>query len=512
MYIVSRAQMKAIEDAAQSSGRITGFELMQNAAAGILGEIMKHFDSDIRAKQFVIFCGRGNNAGDGYVLAHMLWERGAKITLVSACDTGELTGDARRAFELYCLSGMGVYSVEDITHNFPKNCVCIVDALFGTGLNKPLQGEYLNAVNIINRYDIFTVSVDLPSGINADTGQIMGACVKSQLCVTFAFKKLCHVTYPCIDVMGRVVVCDIGIKRSDIDAKALKYYETDDTLVDKIIPARDKNTNKGDYGRLLMIAGAKGMAGAACLAAEAALRSGAGLVCAAVPNSVYPIIASRTVEAVTMPLIESKDGHIARENADVLIEKFKSQSAVLAGCGMGQSGDTREIIRCAVRNSRLPLVIDADGLNELAKDLSILENKSGEVIITPHPKEFSRLTGLSVEAIEADRVGAAVNFASKYGVIVVLKGARTVVAPPNGVVYINSTGNPGMATGGSGDVLSGIISSFCAQGMAPRAAAVAGVFVHGRAGDIAASKLGQYALIASDITASLPAALLRYDK
>lgn len=512
MYVVSRAQMKKIEDDVINSGKLTGFELMQNAAAGILREIMLHFDSDIRAKQFVIFCGKGNNAGDGYVLAHMLWERGAKITVVSACDTASLTGDAERAFRLYCLTGMGTYTVEDITHNFPKNCICIVDALFGTGLNKPLEGEYLNAVNIINKSNVFTVSVDLPSGINADSGQIMGACVKSQLCVTFAFKKLCHVTHPCIDVMGRLTVCDIGIKRSDIDIKELKYYETDDTLVDKIIAPREKNTNKGTYGRLLIIAGAKGMAGAACLASGAALRSGAGLVTAAIPQSVYPVVASNVIEAVTLPLAESKDGHISRENTYALVEKFKTQTALLAGCGMGESDDTREIVRCAVRNSALPLVIDADGLNELSKDLSILENKSGEVIITPHPKEFSRLTGLSVEAIEADRVGASSRFAAKYGVIVVLKGARTVVASPNGAVYINSTGNPGMATGGSGDVLSGVIASFCAQGIPPLAAAVAGVFIHGRAGDIAASKLGQYALIASDITKNLSASLLRYDK
>jgi len=512
MYILSREQMRKIEADVMESGRLSGFELMQNASAGMVDNIMKHFGGDVRLKQFVIFCGSGNNAGDGYVSAYMLWERGAKITVVSASDPQKLTGDAKKAFELFCLTGMGTYTVEEIENKFPKNCVCIIDALFGTGLNKPLEGDFLAAVNLINRTGVYTVAVDLPSGIHANTGQIMGACVKSDLCVTFAFKKLCHVTYPCIDMMGELVIHDIGIKRSDINMKELNFYETDDIIVDKIIKPRMKNTNKGSYGRLLITAGARGMAGAAVLATQSALRSGVGLCTAAIPVSIYPIVAPNVIEALTLPLSESKDGGIARENVDILAERFKTQTALLIGCGMGSFDDTRDIVRVAVRNSNLPLVIDADGLNELAKDIDILKNKSGDVIITPHPKEFSRLTGLTVEEIEADRVAISSEFAKTNGVIVVLKGAKTVIAAPNGAVYINSTGNPGMATGGSGDVLSGIIASFCAQGITPFAAAIAGVFVHGRAGDLAAARIGQYAMIASDIISMLPGALLRYDK
>ncbi|MBR2743385.1 MAG: NAD(P)H-hydrate dehydratase [Clostridia bacterium] len=512
MYVVTRAQMRKIEGDVMLSGRLSGFDLMQNAAAGVLNQIMEHFDSDVRTKQIVVFCGSGNNGGDGYVIAYMLWERGAKITVVSVSDPAGLSGDAKRAYELYCLTGMGTYTVSEIDNKFPKNCVCIVDAVFGTGLNKPLAGDHLRAVEIINSSPAYTVAVDLPSGINADSGQIMGGCVRADLTVTFAFKKPCHVTYPCINMMGRLVICDIGIKRSDVDAASIRIYETDDKLVDKIIPARKKNTNKGDYGRLIMIAGSKGMAGAAMLAARAAARSGAGLVTAAIPESIYPILASNVPEAVTMPLSQSESGSISKAASDKLIERFKTQTAALIGCGMGNSEDTRELVRTAVRNSGVPVIIDADGLNALSGDLSILQNKSSEIILTPHPKEFSRLTGLSVEEVEADRIKNALEFAKKYGVTVVLKGARTVVASSDGVVYVNSTGNPGMATAGSGDVLAGIIASFCAQGIKPLAAAVAGVFIHGRAGDIAASLLGEYALIASDIIGNLPRALIKYDK
>ncbi len=512
MYVVSRAQMRKIEGDVMLSGRLSGFDLMQNAASGVLDTIMEHFNSDVRTKPMVIFCGSGNNAGDGYVIAYMLWERGAKITVVSVSDPAKLTGDAKRAYELYCLTGMGTYSVSEMNNKFPKNCVCIVDAIFGTGLNKPLTGDHLTAVEMINESPAYTVAVDLPSGINADTGQIMGGAVRADLTVTFAFKKICHVTYPCIDMMGRLVIADIGIKRSDVDAGAMKIYETDDRLIDKIIRPREKNTNKGDYGRLLIIAGSKGMAGAAVLASRASLRSGAGLVTLALPESAYPVAAPNIIETITMPLAESAEGRISKENGDRLIEKAKTQSAMLIGCGMGDCEDTRENVRNIVRNAGKPVVIDADGLNALSGDIDILKNKSSDVILTPHPKEFSRLCGLTVEEVEADRVGSARRFAAEYGVIVVLKGARTVVASPEGMIYINSTGNPGMATAGSGDVLAGIIASFCAQGIRPLAAAVAGAFIHGRAGDIAASHLGEYALIASDITNNLPKALIKYDK
>lgn len=504
--------MRKIEGDVILGGRLSGFDLMQNAATGVLNQIMEHFNSDVRTKQIAVFCGSGNNAGDGYVIAHMLWERGAKITVVSVSDPARLSGDAKRAYELYCLTGMGTYTVSEMKGKLPKNCVCIVDAIFGTGLNKPLTGDHLAAVELINSSDAYTVAVDLPSGINADTGQIMGGCVRADLTVTFAFKKVCHVTYPCIDNMGKLVICDIGIKRSDVDAASMKIYETDDNLIDKIIRPRSKNTNKGDYGRLLVISGSKGMTGAAILALRASLRSGVGLVTAAIPESVYPIAASNIIEAIAMPMTENADGHISKNNTDRLVEKFKTQSAVLIGCGMGNCEDTRELVRIAVRNSGKPVIIDADGLNALADEISILQNKSSDVILTPHPKEFARLSGMTVEQVEADRAGNALRFAVEHNVTVVLKGARSVTASPDGMIYINSTGNPGMATAGSGDVLAGIIASFCAQGIRPLAAAVAGVFIHGRAGDIASSFLGEYALTASDIINNLPRALIRYDK
>jgi NAD(P)H-hydrate epimerase len=379
-----------------------------------------------------------------------------------------------------------------------------VDALFGTGITGGLRGHFGEVVDAINAAGAAVVAVDLPSGLSADSGDVEGPTVDADLTVTFVAAKLCHVLPPAEDYCGEIYVVDIGIPEvgvAKIDDAVLML--TDEHCADLLAP-RASDTHKGTYGRVLVVAGAPGTTGAASLTAEGALRSGAGLVTVATPSSVYPVVASHLLEALVRPLPASAGGGIGLGAVPEILEMLESADVLAIGPGIGTDPETIEVVRQIIARCNLPTVVDADGLNALVGSLSLLSEQENPLVLTPHPGEMARLLDCSTGDVQTRRMESARELSAATGALVVLKGYRTVLAQPTGPPVLNPTGNPGMASGGSGDVLTGLIASFLAQSLPPEAAAGLGVFVHGAAGDVAAGEVGEISLIAGDVLAALP--------
>lgn len=384
----------------------------------------------------------------------------------------------------------------------------IVDGIFGTGLKGEVKGIIAEVINIINSSGKTVVSIDIPSGLNGETGEVLGVCVRATKTVTFAYPKPGLILHPGCEYTGELIIADISIPARIAGEMGLKMNLLDGETVARWIPKRPNNTNKGDYGRILIIGGSKGMIGACRLCARAAHRTGAGLVYMAVPESLYPVYAASLTETIAIPFDDGGKGCLSKESIDLLEKQIQGKDVIAAGPGLSVNEDTVEIVRWLVKNLQVPLVLDADALNAISHDASILKELKATAVITPHPGEFARLTGKSISEIQKDRINAAKEFACKWNVITVLKGFRTVVALPDGTVYINPTGNPGMATAGTGDVLTGIIAGLIAQGKEPAYAACAGVYLHGLAGDRVATRIGEHGLIAGDLIEEIPHAIL----
>jgi NAD(P)H-hydrate epimerase len=382
----------------------------------------------------------------------------------------------------------------------------LVDALFGTGLTKPLQGVSLKAVEWLNQQQPPVVAVDIPSGIDASTGKVLGTSVNATLTVSFAFPKVGQVSYPGAGLVGELIVANIGIP-----ATVSAQVSTDCLLVDadearRLLPVRNRDGHKGTFGHLLVVAGSTGKCGAAVMAAESGLRTGAGLVTLACPQSVQPGVASRLTEVMTAPLSDFR-GEANINALGHLLSLAEGKQALAVGPGVGLSKETGDLIRHLLLDSDLPIVLDADGLTALCGHLDTIEGQSErQMVLTPHPGEMSRLTGLSVVEIQADRFNVTRNFARQNGVVLVLKGARTLIASPDGRVCINSTGHAGLASGGMGDVLTGLIGSFMAQGLTAFDAATLGVYLHGFAADRLQTRFGDAGLLATDVMREIPAA------
>jgi hydroxyethylthiazole kinase-like uncharacterized protein yjeF len=509
LRIVTADEMKALDRAAIEDYGISGLVLMENAGRQVV-DLIRRITGDIQDRVVTIFTGKGNNGGDGFVAARHLLNMGAEVKVLSLVNTGEITGDAAVNLEIWRKMGQKVYFVHqgegiNIVKLALMNTDIIVDAIYGTGFNGKIQEKAGRIVEVLNNSGKPIVAVDIPSGLEAGTGRVNGPCVRANYTVTFGLPKLGMFLDPGADYTGEITVADISLPGVLIDKAAPQRYLITPEYITDWLPSRPALAHKGNFGRVLIVAGSRGMTGAASLAGEAALRSGAGLVTVAVPETLHNIMEEKLTEVMTVPLPDNGKGSLSREAGKHILSLLENMDVLALGPGLSQSPDVIALVRELIPSLKTPCVLDADALNALAGEAGVLRKLKAPAVITPHPGEMARLMGTTPKDIQDDRMGSAVKAAAAWKVVALLKGARTVIAAPDGAVYINPTGNPGMATGGSGDVLTGIIASLIAQGLKPVRAAAAGAYLHGLAGDQAAREKGMMGLIASDIISALPA-------
>jgi hydroxyethylthiazole kinase-like uncharacterized protein yjeF len=510
MRILTAEAMREVDRAAIEELGIPSMVLMENAAIGVVEAIVEAFGE---AESAAIFCGPGNNGGDGLAAARHLSVRGWEVRIFLVTGGHELSADAAaqlaicRKMELPILEIAAEKELR-VAVEAAADCDVVVDALFGTGLARPLEGLFARVVDGINGLPVPCVAVDLPSGLAASEPRPIGLHVKADLTVTFAAPKVAHVFPPAADAVGEMVVTDLGIPARLVDDAVEEagdlHLVMGEDLAD-LLPAREAGSHKGDFGHALIVAGSPGKAGACILAARAAVRAGAGLVTAAVPEPILQTVDLGSIESMTLPLPAGPTGQIAESAADVVLEAAEGKAVLALGPGLGAEPATVAAIRRIALECPLPLVLDADGLNAFAGKAGDLAARRAETILTPHPGELGRLLGISTAQIQEDRIAAARGAAEETGAIVILKGHMTLIASGT-AVFVNPTGNPGMATGGTGDVLTGLIAGLLAQGLDALDAAVVAVYLHGLAGDLAATRLGEMALAAGDLIEILPAA------
>ena len=541
MRILTAAQMRDADRLTTERHGIPSLQLMGNAGTGVVTFLQKEF-SELAKRQILILCGKGNNGGDGFVVARLLKQLGATPQVFLFAAPEEVRGDALLNLERWKHSGEGIASITDAAHwnEWPRDGLdkfeIIVDALLGTGLNAPVTGILAQVITDVNALANHAhrrptiVSVDMPSGLPSDGGAANGPVIRADFTVTFTAPKIGQLISPDSENVGQLIVHNIGTPRALVEQIGAKNLNAESSQPHhelrwlepqefRGLPLRRRpDSNKGTYGHALIVAGARGKAGAAALSGFGALRSGAGLVTVATPEDALPTVASFRPELMTAPLSQTDVGTISLRNfeynrfADLLAQK----SVLGIGPGIGMNHETQQFVRRVLLECPLPIILDADGLNALAAVpadfLEALANRATPALaLTPHPGEMARLLGSTVAAVQSDRLGSAQRAAAKYKAYVVLKGFHTIVATPSGDAFVNSTGNPGMATAGTGDVLTGILASLTAQFGVDRWERIIGlgVYLHGLAGDIAAEEVGEAPLIASDLIDALPAAFAR---
>lgn len=500
MKLSDSKRMRAADDTAINQLKIPSTLLMTNAAGHIVRAALDFLAPGGCA---AVFAGSGNNGGDGIAAAYMLAETGCTVRVFLTGSRERMTGDSRE-MERRLIERGGLLedfdrNSEDIT-DYVNSCGVIIDAVFGIGLNSDIRGPAAEAVRLMNASPAPVVAADIPSGVEADTGRILGCAVKADVTVTFSMAKPGHFLQPGCTCCGRVAVCGIGIPEGVLRSAVLPGVSAV-TGGDVSLPLRRRDAHKGDFGKVLIVAGSTGFTGAACFASRAAVRSGAGLVFLSVPKAVYPIVAVKCDEAMASPVQCDENGVITIEAYGSILPKMQSCGACLVGPGLGRSLSATGLVSQMIRDCRVPLILDADGINAVCGNIDILKSAPCPVILTPHDGEFQRLGG---SFGSSGRLESAARFAAEYGCTLVLKGHSTVTAFPDGTAFINTTGNPGMAKGGSGDVLSGIIASLIAQGLPLKKAVPTAVFLHGKAGDACAEKLGEYSMTPSDMLEALP--------
>jgi len=507
--LLTAEEMRELERRTIDEVGLPGIVLMENAGRAAAELLYRRFAA-LRPGPVLVLAGRGNNGGDGYVIARHLINDGWRVRTLVLAEESRVGGDAATNLRALQRSGGEVAFAPDEVRlkrllAAGKKSRLLVDALLGTGLSAEVGGHFGIAIDWINAAGLPVLAVDVPSGIDATSGRVLGRAVKANLTVTFACPKLGHVLYPGADLCGELATVDIGIPASLLARCPGKQILSDAAEAASLLPPRPATGHKGTFGHLLVMAGSAGKAGAAALCAEGGLRSGAGLVTAAAPATVQTILAGKLTEAMTEALPEV-DGALSLQALETLRRLCDGKSALAVGPGLGLGEEARALVRRVVREFPLPLVLDADGLNAVADRPALLrERAAGTTILTPHPGEMARLCGCGIAEVEADRIGVARDFARRYRVVLVLKGARTVIARPDGRVWINGSGNPGLASGGMGDVLTGLVGGLLAQGQTPAAAAVLGVYLHGRAADRLRERLGEAGMVAGDLLRELPA-------
>jgi yjeF C-terminal region, hydroxyethylthiazole kinase-related/yjeF N-terminal region len=508
MKLLYAEQMKDIDRQASENYLIPSLLLMENAGLQVLDTVNSIIGHLPRAR-VTILSGKGNNGGDGLVLGRHLINAGAAVDIFLLGDSGHLTHDAQVNYLILEKMKASVYPLKR-EQNFDRlvtnllSSDLIVDAIYGIGFRGSLNDFETRVAEMVNLSKVPVLAVDIASGVEANTGMVHGSAIKADYTVTFARPKLGQYLEPGQSYSGKLIIAAISIPVPLLEHEGLKLNLIDQEMVSQFIKPRQAESHKGSYGHVLVTGGSTGMTGAVIMASCAALRSGAGLVTAALPESLVPILEASSLEVMSRPLSETREGGIAGDALSALKNLLETVSVCAIGPGMSRYPEANAVIRFVLENSRVPVLVDADGLNALAGDVEIFKNLQVPVVITPHPGEMSRLTGLTVGEIQSNRLEIAHKYAADWGITVVLKGNKTVVAGPSGDIFINTSGNPGMATAGSGDVLSGIIVGLVAQGLNPQQAAVAGVYIHGCCGDKAAATGGERGLIAGDLIDQLP--------
>ena len=498
MIVVESGEIKNMERAAQRKG--TSLATLMEQAGAAVAELAATIITRDKLRKITVFCGNGNNGGDGFVIARFL-------SLM--CDVTVILANGDPQSDLAKLNyNILPDKIEVVDHHENRESCAeiinesdmIIDAIYGIGFHDVLDPYCTELVVFANRSKAVKIAVDIPSGIISDSGEVSGECFHADYTVSFTALKPAHVLYPSMDYCGEVSVAKVGIPKMIVDTCTYAMRTTDEFLEKHPLKHSKKSAHKGSNGTLLSVCGSYGMAGAAILSGEAALRCGVGLLRVALPEYIYPIAAGRLTEAVFLPLEQSAHGLISMRAFDRLqIEIMNNCSAVLLGCGLGQGDDIAELVAALISTTRKPMVLDADGINAITADPTILRTSMAPIIITPHPGEMARLTGKPTIEVQKNRYRTARDFASEYGVTVVLKGANTIIALPDGNVYVNLTGNNGMAKGGSGDVLAGMMASFLSQGMNPDEAAINAVYYHGVLGDKCMEKYSARTMLPSDM-------------
>jgi NAD(P)H-hydrate epimerase len=508
-------EMRACDRAAIEEYGIPGIVLMENASRGAV-DAAEDFFGSVEDAFIVILCGKGNNGGDGFAMARHFINRGAEVTVYTLGPDEASRGDARTNLDtlrrmakdnarlhLHLLSSSA--SLEDTLRRRPA---FVVDAMLGTGIVSEIKGEIAEIIEVLNSSAVPVLAVDMPTGINTDTGEVLGSAVHAELTVTMGGLKRGLLLRHGRAYAGEVRSVDIGMPRQGYAERSTTTFQLELSDILSWLPRRRLDAHKYQLGSVFVLAGSLGLTGAAAMASEAALRSGAGIVHLGIPAGLNHIMETKLTEVMTLPFRETSEGTFSMHDYDAILERTHAASISILGPGISRHYETQNLVRKLIEHAERPLLVDADALFALSGHLDILHQSHADIILTPHVGEFARLVSQSKEEIESKRIDIAHTFAVEFGVTLVLKGAPTVVATKDGDVYVNSTGNPGMATAGSGDVLSGLIAGIAAQGSTSTHAACTGVFLHGLAGDHASKTVGEFGLIATDLIPAF-AAILR---
>ena len=504
MKVVTAEEMREIDRRTIGGYGIPGAVLMERAGLAVAARVQELYSQ----RKVIVLAGSGNNGGDGLVAGRELFNRGWHVRVFMLAKDDKLSPDCLAQFRIVKKMGLPIEFRTRIERQDLHSAV-VIDAILGTGLDKPVRQPISDIVRFLNSSSVPVVSVDIPSGISSDNGCIMGEAVMADATVTFGLPKIGHYLHPGAGNAGRLFIEDIGFPREFTFSEKLLSAVLGREDAAQLIPDRPADSHKGNYGHLLLIAGSYGKPGAALMAAKACLRAGAGLVTIGVPESMAETFESRVTEEMVLPLPDHGTGMLSSEAVAEITSFINERADVLAiGPGIGVSEETRSLLSRLVLVSTVPMVIDADGVNSLAGQSDILKKAKSPLILTPHSGEMERLLGMETHVVTEDPVSISREFTARTGAYLVLKGAPTIVAAPEGNLFINTTGNPGMATGGSGDVLTGMIAGLLGQEMNPLDASLLGVYLHGLAGDIAASEKGMHSLIAGDIIGAIPDAFL----
>ena len=500
--------MQEMDRLAIESHGIPGLQLMETAGQGAARVLLSQFVIPVEEGVSII-CGKGNNGGDGFVIARELVKReiNAVVYLLSKADA--VRGDA--AANLKRLPALNIPVIEvPNEESFSKHesdiarSGLLVDAILGTGLTSDVRGFYKAVIDFMNGSGIPIFAVDIPSGLNSDTGRPCGTAIRAKGTATFALAKIGHYSYPGAEYTGKLEVIDIGIPDTVVQTVQPEQYLLTAHRISTYFQPRHPETHKGRTGHLLVVAGSTGKTGAAAMTAVSAMRAGAGLVTLGVAEGLDPIIEAQVLEVMTAPLPQIRPGILGDTALDEILALTAGKACLAIGPGIGQAAETRSLVERLIRRIEIPIVIDADGLNNIAGQTQVLKALNAPAVITPHPGEMARLIESTPTAIQQNRLECARDFAVKYGVHVVLKGAATVIAHPDGRAFINPTGNPGMASGGMGDVLTGLLAGLITQGFSPEAAAHAAVFLHGAAADMLAETIGPIGYLAGEVMEAVP--------
>ncbi len=510
MKIVTAEEMRHIDQETINKIGIPGIVLMENAGLGVVNAIERNYDTS-SIKKISIFAGKGNNGGDGLVIARHLKNRGYNIKVYLLSSPDKFQGDA--LINLTIAQNMGLNIETILSENdleYHKTDIAgsdlLIDAIFGTGLTGAVKGIPAKVINFLNYTELPIVAVDLPSGLCSDTGRVEGECIKADLTVTMGLPKRGLLLYPGASLVGELEIVDIGIPSSVIESTGIKVNLIQADNIPKL-PKRPPDSHKGNFGRVLVLGGSVGLTGASAMTSESALRAGAGLVTLGIPKSLNPIMEVKLTEVMTLPLPENENQAFSKSSLSSIMKIVNNFDVIAIGPGMSRDPETSWLVRELCKSINKPKVIDADGLNAIAEDKSILKDIDNNTIFTPHPGEMARLIDGTVSDVVSDRINIAQKFAIDNNIILVLKGVPTIVAEPNGEIYLNTTGNPGLASGGTGDVLTGIIAGFIAQGLSLIDSAILGVYIHGLAGDMTAEELGEPGMIAGDVIKFIPLAI-----